>query len=239
MLPALLWLSSLLALYFGLRLYARHMDTHQAMSQAATWALGLGAGAALLSVVVEAVLLPLQGFVFSLFRQFGHFAAWEEELRIIWLSFTAVALWEESAKFLVLWALSKPLRVQRKNTAAPSRARRNRQFLLLLGLNLALGFSAAENLWYMLRYDSESIYRRLFGPTLVHFCLAVLLSLRLADIAENPRKTMQCLGVLIGPVVWHGAYNSALAIGKAGWIVIAILLLYSSAKLVANLALPP
>ena len=226
---------------------------------------------ALFSVVIEAGLLRLQGFIFSLLWQLGNFSAtlakWEEELRIVWLSFTAVALCEESAKYLalfMLWFLLAPIHIAHdssicahaqkdcgylKNTALQLETKRkNKQFLLLIGLNLALGFSAAENLWYMLRYESESIYWRLASTTLVHFCLAVLLSLQFWNFGNFWQKqknpTLRFTGVLIGPVFWHGAYNSALAInpgGKTNWTVLTVffaLLLYSSARLAVSFLRP-
>ena len=267
MLPALLWLCSLLLPWLVLKFCARHWlgttlrkgcstgsarHTHTIV-QAATLALALGAIASLLSVVAEAGLLRLQGLVFALLWQLGNisrfFAAWEDALRSIWLAFTAVALWEEAAKCVALCASLRLLAsrapqyddISCADTIAGSKTRRkSAPVVLLLGLNLALGFSAGENLWYMLHYGNTSIYTRLLVTTPMHFCLGVVLSLRL----EQVRRQGQCPAkALAGPILWHGAYNSALAIGPgtinwAALIVFVLLLLYSSAKLALCFTLP-
>lgn len=253
MLPVLLWLCSLLLPWWALRLCARHWpgystttSGHQVIERAATCALVLGAIASLLSVVAEAGLLRLQRLVFALLWQPGNiplfFAAWEDALHSIWLAFTVVALCEETAKSIALCASLHLLAcgdaqyydISPANTLVQSKTRRKSvPVILLLGLNLALGFSAGENLWYMLHYGSTSIYERLLTTTPMHFCLAVLLSLRL----EQVRRRGQCPArALVGPLLWHGAYNSVLAIGPgtinwAALIVFVLLLLYSSAKL--------
>ena len=74
----------------------------------------------------------------------------------------------------------------------------------------------------------------------MHFCLAVLLSLRLEKVGQQGQCPAK---VLAGPVVWHGAYNSVLAIGPGtiNWAALAVfvlLLFYSSAKLILRFVLP-
>ncbi|WGK69194.1 PrsW family glutamic-type intramembrane protease [Candidatus Haliotispira prima] len=211
------------------------------------YALFWGALTALLLAVPERYVEQAQDSLFSWFWQFSGLEqlAWvrakQEAFRILWRSFAAIALWEEGAKYCLLCCLLRHhFRNQAEAETDPATGPTVLPSFCLVGLAMALGFSAMENLWYMVNYGVASIYWRLLSSTVVHLCLGGLTALCLGRMQDSEKRRQPpklplksplklplelrawpCLGRAL---LWHGSYNTALMFGQ-GFTAMTILLL--------------
>ncbi len=195
-----------------------------AMGSGLLWqALIWGMLAALLSVRLEPKFVRLQEAVFSRFWQLlAHSPPREATPQVLWRSFAAVALWEELVKYLLLAGLRRALIALGAATCQP---RLCRGMLYLLALALALAFAGTENLWYAVHSGWASLAWRLVSSTVLHLSLAIVLARAFMPSALRGSRTgTASSNGLLPAVLWHGSYNSALALG-AGWLAAGLLLL--------------
>ena len=171
-----------------------------------TTAFLLGALAALVSVFPERYLV-------------GLLVSWIQPLQppITFLVQPLVASFlEETIKFILLHISCHKIT-----------SNKSAYLFILIGIALGLGFASAENLWYALSYNLNSIYWRL-PSSLVHSCLSSLIALK---IFQRKSRLFFVIALL-----WHSAYNIALEKG-AGLAILLFLLFYTGWQLWRGLSL--
>ena len=126
---------------------------------------------------------------------------WDIESNNFYMSFIRASFLEETMKFLILVYYCLHL----DEFDEPMDA-------LVYGVAASLGFSALENITYVLNHESyyatwqQMAYIRIF-PTIMHGTNGIIMGLLLSKVLFIHRNHTKLILALLIPVLFHGSYN--------------------------------
>ena len=133
-------------------------------------------------------------------------------LKLIIHTFVAVALIEETSKFIMLNKLSKIKECDEDYD------------MLLYGGLIGLGFAAFENILYVAEYDLKVAILRAFTAVPLHATLGIIMGYILLKYKNNKEKKHQYNSIIV-PTIIHGLYDYLIMTELTINVVIAIIVI--------------